>query len=284
MLSIAGVQMRVRCGDNRPAMSLYVRDIKRENPGVDLIFFSELCAFGPEERYSEPIPGPTTEMFCDLARAHRIWLIPGSIREKTDRGDFNTAPVIDPEGRIVARYRKMFPWRPFENTVAGDAFCVFEVPGRLKVGLCICYDQWFPEVTRQLTWLGAEVILCPTMTVTTDRELELVLSRAHAIGNQIYFFGLNGLDQGGNGQSVLIDPEGAVLERTGMEERVILARLHGENVTEVRENGALGYCQVLKSLRDDAGCFSVYRNGWMAGPGFQNLGPMRDKRLNAHEK
>jgi hypothetical protein len=127
----------------------------------------------------EPIPGPLTSRLCDLARTLGIWLVPGSLVERAaDGAIYNTAIAINPAGEIVARYRKVFPWRPWEKAAAGAEFTVFDMPGIGRVGLMICYDGWFPEVARQLAWMGAEVILQPSATTTVDRPQEIVLARA----------------------------------------------------------------------------------------------------------
>ncbi len=78
---------------------------------------------------------------------------------------YNTASVIDPAGEVVGRYRKMFPFEPYERGIsAGDEFLVFDVPEVGRFGVSICYDTWFPEVPRTLAAMGAEVILRPTLT------------------------------------------------------------------------------------------------------------------------
>jgi predicted amidohydrolase len=95
------------------------------------------------------VPGPQTDRLCEVARKANRWLIPGSMWETEDGKMYNTSVVISPEGEIVAKYRKMFPWLPYEvGTEAGDEFCVFDIPDVGRFGLCICYDMWFPEVAR----------------------------------------------------------------------------------------------------------------------------------------
>ena len=71
--------------------------------------------------------------------------------------------MIDPQGEVIARFRKLFPFRPYErDVVGGKDFCVFDVPQAGRFGVSICYDMWFPETTRTLVAMGAEVILHPT--------------------------------------------------------------------------------------------------------------------------
>ncbi len=277
-MGIAGVQMEVSPGDgNIATMNNYLKRIRKETPWVELVVFSELSVFGNDLKHAEPITGKTTEMLCSLAKTYNIWLIPGSKNEQTDSGIFNTAIVINPEGEIAARYQKMYPWRPAEKCQSGSDFCVFDIPQRGRFGLCICYDQWFPEVSRQLTWMGAEVILCPTMTSTPDRPLELVLSQANAISNQLYFANINGLGHGGNGQSIIVDPEGKILAQAEDKEAVLALKIDLDKVTNVREKGTLGECQVLKSFNEGNITFPVYSQGLMTGRGFNSLGSIEKK-------
>ena len=67
----------------------------------------------------------------------------------------------------------------------------FDIPEIGRIGLAICYDGSFPETFRQLAWMGAEVVLQPNLTTTSDREQELVMARANAIFNQLYVVSLN---------------------------------------------------------------------------------------------
>jgi predicted amidohydrolase len=278
-LGFAGVQMEVVPGDrNIGRMADYLEAIQRDCPWVELVLFSEMCVFGSDPRWAQRIPGEATERLCRLARQFQLWLVPGSLCEPGPGGFFNSAPVINPQGDIVAVYRKIYPWRPRETSLAGREFCVFDIPGRGRLGLCICYDQWFPEMTRQLVWMGAEIILNPVMTTTADRPLELVLSQANAIFNQVYFLSINGLGHGGNGRSILVDPEGGVIATAGEQEATLTARLDLQRVARVREKGTVGECQVLKSFRDGGVSFPVYAQGAAAGEGLKGLGPILQSR------
>jgi predicted amidohydrolase len=277
ILGFAGIQMEVTPGrGNLDRMGRKLAQIKDRCPWVQLVLFSELCVFGNDPCWAQPIPGEATDRLCDMARHHNLWLVPGSLSESADGRVFNTAPVISPAGDLVTSYRKLYPWRPRERCAPGSRFCVFDLPPIGRLGLTICYDQWFPEVIRQLTWMGAEVILNPTMTTTADRELELTLARANAVTNQIYVASINGLGHGGNGRSILVDPEGRILAQADETESVLTARLDLDRVTQIREKGTLGQCQVLKSFRDGGHRFAVYEKDVAAGEGFRRLGPLVD--------
>jgi predicted amidohydrolase len=94
---------------------------------------------GPLRSTAQPLPGPTEDAFCELAARHGIWLIPGSMFERVDDRVYNTAPVIDPEGAVIGRYRKMFPFQPYEQGIEpGHEFLVFDVQGVGRFGLSIC--------------------------------------------------------------------------------------------------------------------------------------------------
>jgi predicted amidohydrolase len=259
---IAGVQMNVSAfDDNVERMGGYLRHIRSRFPWVRMALFSELAPLGPKHARAEPLPGPTEARLAALARETGLWLIPGSMFEKAGEITYNTAPVIDPQGAIVARFRKLFPFRPYERDVAGGKeFCVFDVPGTGRFGVSICYDMWFPETTRTLVAMGAEVILHPTMTDTIDRDVELSIARASAVVNQAYFFDVNGVGDGGVGRSIVCDPSGYVLHQADggpeiMPIEVDFARVRRERERGLRSN--LG--QPLKSFRDRDCEFDVYR-------------------------
>jgi predicted amidohydrolase len=178
----------------------------------------------------------------------------------------------------------MFPWSPYEvGTTAGDEFCVFDVPEVGRFGLCICYDMWFPEVSRTLAWMGAEVILQPTMTPTSDRDLELVISQANAIFNQCYFISLNGVGPYGGGRSQIVDPDGRILQQAGDNETILTEILDLDHVTRTREYGTIGLAQTLKQIRDSGQHFPVYEDGRVQAGGFGDLGPLAfHRKLDRH--
>ena len=290
LLGIAGIQMTVVPWDANATvdkMADIVENINKIFPWVQLMMFHELVVPGLDQfvttenndtwkKSAEPIPGPLTERLCALARKTGKWLVPGSMYEQEGDKLFNTAVVISPKGEIVAKYRKMFPWLPYEGaTSPGDQFCVFDIPNIGRFGLCICYDMWFPEVSRTLAWMGVEVILQPTLTTTSDRELELIMCRANALFNQCYFISVNGIGTWGGGRSTFIDPDGRVLQEAGANQTILTEIIDLDHVTRTREYGTLGLAQTLKQLRDSEHKFPIYEDGRLAKGSFDQLGAIK---------
>jgi formamidase len=205
---------------------------------------------GYPEQVAVPIPGPLTEGLGELARESGLWLVPGTVFERAEGGEIhNTALAFSPAGELVARYRKVFPWQPHEESVPGDCFVTFDIPGVARIGLAICYDGNFPEVFRQLAWMGAEVVLQPTLTTTSDRDAELVLARANAIVNQLYVVNLNAASPAGLGRSLVVDPEGLVRRQAGEAEELITDVLDLDAVQRVRELGTAGVSRMWEQAR-----------------------------------
>jgi formamidase len=176
--------------------------------------------------------------------------MPGSVYERgADGRVHNTCLVFAPDGNLAARYRKVFPWQPRETSAPGDAFVTFDIPEVGRVGLSICYDGSFPETCRQLAWMGAEVVLQPTLTTTSDRYQELVMARANAIFNQFYVVSLNAGSPAGLGRSVIVDPEGLVRLEAGDGDEVLTDVLDLDAVTRVREYGTAGVSRLWEQAQ-----------------------------------
>lgn len=257
--AIAGVQMYLTTASNLEAMKARIELTLHHYPWVNMVLFSELACFGPLLHHAQPLPGSAEEMLQDLSRKHRIWIVNGSMYERKDGAIFNTTSVIDPEGDIIGRYRKMFPFVPMEQGVAaGTEFLVFDVPEVGRFGVLNCYDMWFPETSRQITAMGAEVILHPVMTHTIDRDVDLAVAHATSAMMQCYVFDINGLGAGGNGHSAVFDPSGRVLFRGDVCEQIIPIEIDLEQVRRQRTNGIRGLGQLAKSFRDRPADFPVY--------------------------
>jgi len=289
LFGVAGVQMSVVPWDPDATVSKMtdaISQISLSFPWIQMILFHELVIPGlvqfvsvePPDKWkqiAEPIPGRSTERLCEIARRTKKWVLPGSMYEKDGGEIYNTAIVISPEGEIVSKYRKVFPWLPYESTIKpGEEFCVFDVPDVGRFGIAICYDLWFPEVARTLAWMGAEVILQPTMTPTSDRTLELVLMQANAIFNQCYVVSINGVGPYGGGRSIIVDPDGRITQQAGDHETLLTEILDLSHVARTREYGTIGLGQTLKQLRDSKMVFPLYQDGMLKGGSFKELGEL----------
>jgi predicted amidohydrolase len=273
--TIAGIQMRVSAiHSNVPMMKIKLDICMNLYPSVHMVVFSELCAYGPLNHYATKFPCQFESEMQKMAKKYGIWILPGSIFEKEGDKIYNTATVINPQGEIVTRYRKMFPFYPFEVGVTpGDRFCTFDVPDVGKFGVSICYDMWFPETVRTLAVMGAEVILHPTMTGTMDREIEHSIAQTNAAVNQCFFFDINGLDTGGIGRSTICGPDGRIMYQAGATEEIMPIEIDMERVRRSRELGVMRLGQPLKSFRDNLGDFSIYQKG-VKHKYLEDLGPL----------
>ncbi|MBZ0268464.1 carbon-nitrogen hydrolase family protein [bacterium] len=274
--AIAGMQLDLSAvRENVTHMGTRLDVLMSVYPWVQMVVFSELAPYGPLLSNAQEFPAPAEETFKAWARKYGVWLLPGSMFEKTASGIYNTTMVIDPAGNVVGRYRKMFPFRPYEEGVeSGTEFLVFDVPEAGRFGVSICYDLWFPETARTLAAMGAEVILHPTLTGTIDRDVELAIVRATAAQNQCFIFGINGFGDCGNGRSIIVGPAGEVLYQGQSAAEAIPFEIDFDRVRRSREVGLRGLGQQLKSFRDRAVEFSVYSPQGRAWPYLNSLGPL----------
>lgn len=261
-IAIAGLQLEAAGGDNLDAIEAEIDGALKRYPWLDLVMLAELNAFGADVRYAVEMPGEVEQRFQAIAKRHGIWLLPGSLFEQRDGKVYNTAPVIDPDGTVIGRYRKRYPWLPYEKGVTpGSEPLVFDIPGVGRIGVSICYDMWFPETTRQLAWLGAEVILHPSLTSSIDRNAEIALARASALTNQCYFFDINLAGPLGVGESVVAGPGGEVIHQAGKTREIIPLAIDLEVVRNARQNGWHCLSQPLKSFRDGGQEYPQYAKG-----------------------
>jgi predicted amidohydrolase len=151
---------------------------------ADLVVLGETLTYvGLGKKYAdvaEPIPGPSTDYFGRLAKKHNLYLVPGLL-ERDGRLIYNVAVLIGPDGKVIGKYRKTcLPRSEVEGGIMpGSEYPVF--PTRFgKVGLMVCYDGFFPEVARELTNNGAEVIAWPVWGCNP------LLARARACENHVY--------------------------------------------------------------------------------------------------
>lgn len=203
-------------------------------------------------KHAEPIPGPSTQLISRLAQDNEVWILIGSMMEKSKSDKpFNTSVLINPEGKIVTTYRKM---HLFDITLKGKEILESSRNGAgkepsltkiktIKTGLSICYDLRFPELFRKYSEDGAEIICVPSSftKITGEAHWEALL-RARAIENQCFVIAPNqaGIGSGGvktYGHSIIIDPWGKILaEAPEFGEAVITADLDFNYLRKIREN------------------------------------------------
>jgi predicted amidohydrolase len=151
---------------------------------ADLVVLGETVTyFGTGKSYvecAEPIPGPSTEYFGELAKKHNLYIVPGLL-ERSGHLVYNVAVLIGPDGKIAGKYRKVcLPRGEIERGCApGSEYPVFETRFG-KVGMMVCYDGFFPEVARELSNRGAEVIAWPVWGCNPS------LASARACENHVY--------------------------------------------------------------------------------------------------
>ena len=257
-------RIRVAC------VQLTSRDDKSENleraerlvaqgaaSGADVVLLPEKWnAIGSAETLREAAEtlesGESVEAMRGWARTHGITLVGGSITERREGREklSNTSLVFDPDGELVALYRKI---HLFDVDVGGHRYRESEAeePGeepvvaRLEgwpIGLTVCYDLRFPELYRILALEGAELVTVPAhFTLYTGKDHWHVLLRARAIENQNYVAAAAQIGETipgkpSYGRSLVVDPWGTVVAQAPDEQTVIVAELDRSRLTEVRRS------------------------------------------------
>jgi predicted amidohydrolase len=282
--AIAGLQLNLPPGDNLDLIAKEIIKTKQRFPWLNMIVLSELSSYGPEKKYASTFPSIAETFYSQLAKEQDVWLIPGSLYEQVGSEVFNTATVINNKGEIVARYRKIYPFYPYEEGVScGQDFVVFDVP-QGRIGVAICYDLWFPEVARQLTSMGAEVLIYPTLTGTIDRSIELAMTQATAATNQSYVIAVNASGELGNGQSIVVGPEGNIIYQAGIGVEIIPFEVDFNLVRRNRERGLHNLGQPLKSFANNQIQYSVYEDKTPLNNALKEFGPLAIPKINVVEE
>lgn len=190
---------------------------------------------------------------------------------------YNTAVVFNPEGKLIGKYRKMAPWRPGEDAAEpGKEYLVFDIPERdTKVGVQICYDMNFPEISRNETLMGAEVLVKLTMDPQELFKLNQHIHYARALENQAYMVCTNGTGYFGGthlyGHSQVITPEGNCIWEAEQEETVCVVTLDLDLVDRCRKYGTIFMDHYMKHLFEYN--FPMpYADDFRKAPLFEKLG------------
>jgi deaminated glutathione amidase len=200
--------------------------------GADLAVLPEYVDFlGPKElalQVAESVPGPTSEAIAARARQHGMWVLGGSIRERSDDPghSYNTSVLFDRGGSLAAKYRKIHLYdveisgsvSTQESAIIspGSELVTADIEGH-TAGLSVCYDLRFPELYRGLAVRGAEILFVPAaFMLYTGKDHWEILLRARAIENQCFViaadqFGKHQPNMTCYGRSMIIDPWGTIL-------------------------------------------------------------------------
>ncbi|HTY74289.1 MAG TPA: carbon-nitrogen hydrolase family protein [Candidatus Nanoarchaeia archaeon] len=234
---------------------------KAKDHRADLVIFPEMSLTGYVVRdqlyeLAEPIPGPSVHRIEEIARktgTHVIFGMP-ELSEKTRATLFNTSVFVGPDG-LIGKYRKMFlpthsvfeekrHFRPGYQAAAFDTAIG-------KIGLCICYDIFFPEVTRLLRLHGAQLIICISASPAVRRSYFEILTASRALENTAFlaYVNLVGVEDGLQfwGGSRLIAPTGDIIVKAKYDEEDFV--LCDVNYNDIR--AAETFIPTLKDLRPE---------------------------------
>jgi predicted amidohydrolase len=196
---------------NREILASVLDRAAAEKPDLVLLTetFIERGLNRPVTEAAEPVPGPTTNVLSGKARQLHSW-VAMSLVERDGEDVFNTAVLVDREGRIAGKYRKVhLPLEEAERGVTpGRDYAVFDTDFG-KVGMLVCWDHWFQESVRTLRLKGAELVLLP-IAGDVPRHWD-VISRARAMDNGVY---IASSISAGDLPSRIVAPTGDVLAET----------------------------------------------------------------------
>ena len=205
---------------------------------------------------AEAIPGPTTEALGTLAREHEIVIV-ASLFERRSAGIYhNTAVVIDADGSLVGKYRKMhipddpLYYEKFYFTPGDLGFPSFQTR-YAKIGVLVCWDQWFPEAARSTSLSGAQILFYPTAIGWIPKEPRAValnqrnawqlIQRSHAVANGVFVAAVNRVGREGKikfwGNSFVAGPFGEIVAHAGSDrEETLIAKCDLVKIEETRQS------------------------------------------------
>ena len=265
-LKVALIQMKVI--DDKDKNLVKAKDFvkKAADQEAELVMLPEMfnCPYQtikfPE--YAEKEGGKSWRFLSELAKENDIFLVGGSIPEKDDKNDiYNTSYVFNNKGEQIAKHRKVHlfdidieggqTFKESDTLSAGNNITVFDTPYG-KMGLVICYDLRFPELSALLSKKGVKYILVPgAFNMTTGPAHWELLFRSRALDNQVYTLGAAPARDSKQpyvsyGNSNAVSPWGKVIKRLGGEEDILIADLDLDYLDKIREELPL-----LKHKRED---------------------------------
>lgn len=260
MTKIAAIQMASGTNVSANLIEVGKQIVSAAQAGAQLIVLPESFAImGFEDAAQVKIAeedgsGPIQDFLSEQAKKNKVWLVSGTIPLKSALEDkvYAACLIYNDNGKRVSRYNKIHlfdahveitkeTYDESETVEAGNQVVVVDTPFG-KIGIAVCYDLRFPELFRQLVLQGAEIMVVPSaFTAITGKAHWEVLLRARAIENLCYVvasaqggYHVNGRET--HGDSMIIDPWGAILDRLPHGSGYVMAEIDIENTKKIRQN------------------------------------------------
>lgn len=217
---------------------------KAKNHGCDLFVLPEFFSTGFEvqliKNQAATLNDGSFEQLSQISKKYKVYLV-GTHPEVRDDKIFNTAVMWDSNGKVIGQFSKWHLFSPlFEDRILspGDHIEVIETPWG-KIGLIVCYDLRFPELTRQITLKGMDILIVPAFWPQPRLSHWKILLQARAIENQIFVVGCNRSSDAGTtnfGHSMVVDPNGEILAEAGPQEVLLNVFIEVNRIQEIRNS------------------------------------------------
>lgn len=207
----------------------------------------------------DPIPGKVTEALSSIAKEYGIYFMPGSMIETAQQDGktilYNSIPIFGPDGALIDVYRKICPYYPVEaDFTPGDRYVTFDIKEKdIRIGVLNCHDWCFPEISRNLALMGAEILIKPAIDPEGLYDICKSVAPTRAFENQAYFISLNlageWLGSYAYGHSMVADPDGRIIYEAGNRPVSLTLTFDLDKVSDARRYGTNYTDQLLRQLK-----------------------------------